>query len=184
MRWITVVPRETLYDVAALALRLAVGGVFAHHAWWTIDGGAITAARLAEFGIPAAATVATILPHVELAFATAFALGMLTPLAGSALVTLGGAAVWLALTTTAPLAPGAAPALLMLVIAACLPPMAHTGGFSVDQLAFSRPPSSRHRMSARRSPRNPESSAKRPEHAPPLPYAEERAAVSRPPTRT
>lgn len=183
MKWITSMPRGTLYDTADLALRLAVSGLFTHHAWQTIETGALAAGRLSEFGIPAADTLSLALPHVELACATAFALGMLTPLAGAILAALGGGALWLALTAPAPLAPDATPAFLVLTIAACLPPIAHTGRFAADHLAFARPSSSRHRAATGRSSRETETSPKRPEQAPPLPYPDARTATTRP-TRT
>ncbi|RNL87406.1 DoxX family protein [Halostreptopolyspora alba] len=176
-------PRATLYDTATLALRLAVSGLFAHHAWRTIEDGALAAGRLSEFGIPAADTLSLALPHVELAGATAFALGTLTPLAGAILAVLGGGALWLALTAPASLAPDATPAFLVLTVAACLPPIVHTGRFATDHLTFTRPSSSRHRTAAVRSSRDTETSPKRPEQAPPLPYPEGRAATTRP-TRT
>ncbi|MBB4933109.1 putative membrane protein YphA (DoxX/SURF4 family) [Lipingzhangella halophila] len=180
MRWSTVIPRDTLYDIAALALRLALGGLFAHHAWRTIEDDALAIRRLTEFRVPAAGETAMVLPHLELACATAFALGMLTPLAGAFLAVLGGGALWLELTTEPPLAPDAAPAFLILAIAACLPPIMHTGRLAVDHLAFARPTSPRHRLASDRSSRDPETSTKRPEQAPPLPYPEERAAYPRP----
>ncbi|WP_052745566.1 DoxX family protein [Allosalinactinospora lopnorensis] len=175
--------RGTLYDITTLALRLGVGLLFTRHAWRSIGGGPVdplTVERLSAVGVPAPETVATVLPHVQLACATAFVLGLLTPLSGTILAALGAGVLWLAWIAEPPLSPATAPAFLVLAVTACLLPAVHTGRLAVDHLAFSRPSSPRHRIAARRSPRTPPPSPKRPEEAPALPYPEEQAAVGRP----
>ncbi|MFC4561182.1 histidine kinase [Nocardiopsis mangrovi] len=166
-RWDTA--RAGLYDAAALAVRLGVGWLFTEHAWRTLRGGAP--------GPPAA----DVLPPdtvacAEAAAAAAFALGFLGPAAGALLAVLalgGGPAAAEALT-------GGSTAALAVVAAACLAAALRPGRLALDRMVWRRRAAARRGRARGRVAERPDTSPRRPEEAPPLPYPEGRAAFGRP----
>ncbi|WP_415840733.1 DoxX family protein, partial [Nocardiopsis rhodophaea] len=123
-----------LYGLTVLAVRLAVGWVFAEHAWRARDGGPLTTARLTELGPSAGDLVVAVLPYVELLCAAAFAVGLVTPLSGAMLAAFAAGALWLSMTAPphTPALPTASPALLATLMLACLPPALYPGRWSMD----------------------------------------------------
>ncbi|WP_415840211.1 DoxX family protein, partial [Nocardiopsis gilva] len=160
--------RGPLYDLTVLAVRLAVGWVFAEHAWRTRDGAPLITARLTELGLPAGDIVVAVLPYVELLCALAFAVGLVTPVAGAMLATIASGALWLSMTAAphAPTLPAASPALLATAMLACLPPALYPGRWSVDGVLATRS-ATRHEMSGNRTKPTLKTPARRPEDAPP-----------------
>ncbi|MFC3999148.1 histidine kinase [Nocardiopsis sediminis] len=170
-RWDTA--RGGLYDLAALAVRLGVGWLFTEHAWRILRGGA-----------PAPPAAGPVTPEVwacaEAAGAAAFALGFFGPAAGAllAFMALGGAGPAAA---DAPAAlTGGSPALLAVVVAACLAAAVRPGRLALDRVVPHRRPAARGERARIRVPERADTSPRRPEEAPPLPYPEGRAAFERP----
>lgn len=176
------VHRTRLYDAVAALTRVATGWLFAEYALALRGRQPEIIAHLSETGLAALAFTAPILPAALLVIAIAFAVGLVTRLTGPV---LAGSAVLGYLLTEAP---GAAPAdswaATVLVTAVCFLLAGHGGRWSWDHLILT--PRTREGSRNRResSPvetqEGPADSPRRPEHAPPLLYPVEQAALRRP----
>ncbi|MFE3460577.1 DoxX family protein [Nocardiopsis aegyptia] len=174
--------RGRLYDVVSTVTRVGVGAMFAEYGLALRGRGPLVAERLSEWGVPAAALVAALLPAVLVALSISFAVGLLTWLAGPL---LAAAAVVGALTAgTQEAAPFGSWAATALVTAVCVLMAVGGGRWSWDYLVLaprvppSAPPPRRNPGAAPGSDRA--DSARRPEHAPPLLYPVGEAALRRP----
>lgn len=170
-----------LYDAAALLARIGVGWMFAEYALDLRGREDAIVAEASGTSLVFLGSLAPALPALFVALAIAFGVGLLTWLAGPLLA--GITVLGRALVDAPGLAPFTSWGTVVLVAAVCLLMAASCGRWSWDHLVLAppSPPPGRH---GRRSPhrtKTPTVSPRRPEHAPPLLYPVEQAALRRPP---
>lgn len=174
--------RGRLYDVAAAVTRVGVGWVFAEFGLSLRGREHLVAERLSDSGLAPLAFFAPLTPALLVAFSVSFAVGLLTWLTGPALAlaalvgTLGAG--------TDHLSPFGSWGATALVTAVCVL-MAMAGGrWSWDHLVLGvRTPGPLRgggRTTSTVGGKAPAISHRRPEHAPPLLYPVEQAALRRP----
>ncbi|WP_460765984.1 DoxX family protein [Nocardiopsis nanhaiensis] len=176
------VTRGRLYDIASAATRVGVGWVFAEYGLALRNREAMVAERLSDAGMPIAAFVAPLVPVLLVVLSIAFAVGLLTWLSGP-LLALAAVAGTLA-AGAEHLSPFGSWGATVLVTTACVLLSVNGGRWSWDYLVLApRPParrSARHRPPTTTQGKAPTISHRRPEHAPPLLYPVEQAALRRP----
>ncbi len=143
---------------------------------------AVVAERLSDAGMPIAAFAAPLVPALLVALSVAFAVGLLTWLTGPLLAL---SAVVGALTAgAAHLSPFGSWGATALVTAVCVLMAAGGGRWSWDYLVLTPRPAAarpvRRRVPSSAQEKAPAISHRRPEHAPPLLYPVEQAALRRP----
>lgn len=174
--------RGRLYDVVAALVRVGVGWMFAEYGLALRDREAAVAEHLAATGLGALSPAAAVLPALLVSLSIAFAVGLLTWLTGPL---LAAAAVLGALTADVPgLAPFSSWGTTSLVTAVCVLMAVSGGRWSWDHLVLSPRTRVRHRGHRRRPSgahgKGGGVSPRLPEHAPPLLYPVEQAALRRP----
>lgn len=176
------VPPGRLYDVAAAVTRVGVGWVFAEFGLALRGREHLIAERLSDSGLTPLTFLTPLVPALLVAFSVSFAVGLLTRLTGPALAL--AAVVGTLGAGTDHLSPFGSWGSTALVTAVCLL-MAMAGGrWSWDYLVLgvrgSASPRSEGRPVSTTSRKAPTISHRRPEHAPPLLYPVEQAALRRP----
>ncbi|MGW9557149.1 DoxX family protein [Nocardiopsis sp. NPDC055551] len=174
--------RGRLYDVAAAVTRVGVGWLFTEFGLSLRGREHLVAERLSDSGLTPLAFFAPLVPALLVAFSVAFAVGLLTWLTGPALAL--AAVVGTLGAGTEHLSPFDSWGATALVTAVCVL-MAMSGGrWSWDHLVLGagtsapRPGAGGTTSTARG--KAPAISHRRPEHAPPLLYPVEQAALRRP----
>lgn len=170
--------RERLYDVVTALTRLCVGWMFAGYGTALRGREDAVAEHLLAAGLGAPSSIAVASPIVLVAFSLAFAVGLLTWLTGPVLA----AAAVVGALAAGPLAPFPSWEVTALVSAVCVLMALNAGRCSWDHLVLSPQAPRRKRRHPPHGPRgrSPAFSARLPEHAPPLLYPGEQAALRRP----
>lgn len=180
--------RSRLYDVISAGTRVGVGWVFAEFGLALRGRETAIADHLTGAGPPIAAFdalatfAAPMIPGLLVALSVAFAVGLLTWLTGPllALIAVAGTLA----VGAEHLSPFGSWGATVLVTAVCVLMAVGGGRWSWDYLVLApRPPVSRpvrHRAPSMTRGKAPAISPRRPEHAPPLLYPVEQAALRRP----
>nr|WP_026119602.1 hypothetical protein [Nocardiopsis ganjiahuensis] len=174
--------RGRLHDVVSAATRVGVGWVFAEYGLALRGRETAVAERLSDAGMPAAAFAAPLLPALLVALSVSFAVGLLTWLTGPLLAL--SAVVGTLTAGAAHLSPFGSWGATALVTAVCVLMAVGGGRWSWDYLVLSPRPvvprPARRRAPSTTQGKAPAISPRRPEHAPPLLYPVEQAALRRP----
>ena len=174
--------RGRLYDIVSAATRVGVGWVFAEYGLALRGREARVTERLADAGMPIATFVAPLVPVLLVALSIAFAVGLLTWLSGPLLAL--AAVVGTLAAGAGHLPPFGSWGATVLVATVCVLLSVGGGRWSWDYLVLApRPParrSARYRSPTTTGGKAPTISHRRPEHAPPLLYPVEQAALRRP----
>ena len=174
--------RGRLYDVISAATRVGVGWAFAEYGLALRGREPVVAEHLAETGMPVADFAAPLIPALMVALSISFAVGLLTWLTGPLLAV--SALIGTLAAGAEHLSPFGSWGATVLVTAVCILMAVGGGRWSWDYLVLApRPPAPRpvrHRTPTTTRRKAHPISHRRPEHAPPLLYPVDQAALRRP----